>query len=207
MTKHTPEPWSVKPGPKIIGNGEDFLGMPISVARLNLTVGHYESEEANARRIVACVNACKGLPTQELEEIGIVGVVGRELIELDAKLASVTAQRDELDRRVQSLIGSQARYSTEMQIAEDIIDPDWDGERTPLELEYDHPIHDKIIGLKTDIESLKAERDTLKVEKDKLIEVLTLAQNALAQCKPDRGYAQQHTNAAIMINRAIGETQ
>lgn len=96
MTNHTKEPWSVKPGPKIIGNGEDLLGMPIDVARLNLTVGHYESEEANARRIVACVNACKGLPTKELEELGIVGVVGRELIDLDAKLAAITAQRDEL---------------------------------------------------------------------------------------------------------------
>lgn len=82
--------------------------------------------------------------------------------ELSDQLASVTAQRDELNRQVQSLIGSNARYSIEMQIAEDIIDPYWDGERTPLELEYDHPIHDKIIGLKADIENLKAQMKTMQ---------------------------------------------
>lgn len=37
----------------------------------------------NARRIVACVNACRGLPTEELEQKGIVAAVGTQLLAAD----------------------------------------------------------------------------------------------------------------------------
>lgn len=37
------------------------------IARLAGTTGKYESEEMNARRLVACWNACQGVPTEVLE--------------------------------------------------------------------------------------------------------------------------------------------
>ncbi|UXJ66709.1 hypothetical protein [Enterobacter kobei] len=36
-----------------------------------------------ARRIIACWNACKGLPTAELETVGLTGALGSELLKLD----------------------------------------------------------------------------------------------------------------------------
>ena len=99
MSKHTQEPWQVHHdidagewpmimaggvvAGKIIANvnpksfccvGGDFVEMPSA---------------DNARRIVACVNACRGLSTDELEQHGLVSAVGYELMEL-------TKQRDEL---------------------------------------------------------------------------------------------------------------
>lgn len=64
--KHTPEPWRVS------GNGTmRFIdasvgnGMAQEVATC-MRVEHGDME-ANARRIVACVNACEGIPTDYLE--------------------------------------------------------------------------------------------------------------------------------------------
>lgn len=37
----------------------------------------------NARRIVACVNACRGLPTDELEQKGLVAAVGTQLLDVE----------------------------------------------------------------------------------------------------------------------------
>ncbi|CAJ1837352.1 MULTISPECIES: hypothetical protein [Aeromonas] len=50
----------------------------------------------NARRIVACVNACRGLPTDELEQKGLVAAVGTQLLEADQ-------QRDELLEALEAL--------------------------------------------------------------------------------------------------------
>jgi hypothetical protein len=44
------------------------------------------TQRLNARRIVACVNACRGLPTDELEQKGIVCAVGNQLLDMDRKL-------------------------------------------------------------------------------------------------------------------------
>jgi len=82
--KHTPEPWKVitrertsKPdrfgrtttGQEIFINGGDGLG---SVAKMY--VGH----QADARRIVACVNALKGMPTELLETHGVNAAAANE---------------------------------------------------------------------------------------------------------------------------------
>lgn len=40
------------------------------IARLAGTTGKYESEEMNARRLVACWNACEGITTERLEDLG-----------------------------------------------------------------------------------------------------------------------------------------
>lgn len=78
MSKHTPEPWV---------RGDRLLDIVSSkgnlVARLAGTVGKCEIEDANLRRIVACVNACRGLPTDELEQKGLVAAVGTQLLASD----------------------------------------------------------------------------------------------------------------------------
>lgn len=62
-TEHTPEPWfwNEKYGEVCFRSKEDdqSYGMACPV---DLTA------EANARRIVACVNACSGIPTEALED-------------------------------------------------------------------------------------------------------------------------------------------
>lgn len=62
---HSSEPWRVErhsahEGPGLYCDAWGFLGFFNSGG----------PDEANARRIVACINACAGLPTEELERIG-----------------------------------------------------------------------------------------------------------------------------------------
>lgn len=77
MTKHTPEPWEYG-FPKM--NGSDIRDLDCQVSMggcLIANVSHgpiYPAEpfgsqarEANARRIVACVNACRTRTTEQLE--------------------------------------------------------------------------------------------------------------------------------------------
>jgi hypothetical protein len=62
---HTPEPWEVRDGMVIKAVGDD--GAYVAAA-VRAPAGHSkEQADANARRIVACVNACAGIPTEDLE--------------------------------------------------------------------------------------------------------------------------------------------
>jgi hypothetical protein len=64
MTIYTPEPWFVHPEqPDTITNREDGEGWGIAICDGD----DHEQESANARRIVACVNACRGIATGALE--------------------------------------------------------------------------------------------------------------------------------------------
>lgn len=72
MKQQNPEPWAVsEPDPRYIRPGtiEDADGYRVAEAW---------GSDCNkiAARIVACVNACKGVSTKELEELGI-GAIGR----------------------------------------------------------------------------------------------------------------------------------
>ena len=69
-TKHTPEPWEV------VGKFSDRIYHAASdtvVAQAWYPGGSdsypAETMHANARRIVACVNACAGIPTGALEKL------------------------------------------------------------------------------------------------------------------------------------------
>lgn len=69
--KHTSEPWSLREidldGCEVV----DHRGQP--VAALYREDGEDGSRMLeHARRIVACVNACKGIETEQLETDGIV---------------------------------------------------------------------------------------------------------------------------------------
>ena len=98
MSNHTPEPWRVgRPGAVVSDTPVPGMGGSDAVEYYG---GHLIGEsiiEANARRIVACVNACRGIGTDELEQHGLVSAVGYELIEL-------TKQRDELLRDMQDVL-------------------------------------------------------------------------------------------------------
>lgn len=88
--KHALEPW-VK-GIHSADNGEPFD--VIFGADGGVVVGDDELTAANGRRIVACVNACRGLSTDALEQKEIVAAVGDLLLEADARL---TQARDAAD--------------------------------------------------------------------------------------------------------------
>jgi hypothetical protein len=71
MMEHTKEPWFVE--------GSDVAAMvdqyPTVIADcLNHANAERFNAEANARRIVACVNACAGIPTELIEEGGFAAV-------------------------------------------------------------------------------------------------------------------------------------
>ena len=85
MSKHTPEPW-----PPFIDVCEPETPHPDSNEIVCLGFDDY-------RRARACVNACRGIGTDELEQHGLVSAVGYELIEL-------TKQRDELLRDMQDVL-------------------------------------------------------------------------------------------------------
>lgn len=67
MTKHTPEPWTANPNLK--GDGSFAGTLAIWTNSLQPKYIGEIPLDANARRIVACVNACAGIPTEALEEL------------------------------------------------------------------------------------------------------------------------------------------
>lgn len=99
QSNHTPEPWSVSE------ESFDNDGIKESVIRgmdgraaiavtLDFGANNPSMREANARRIVACVNACAGISTTSLE--GEVGVIESVTKFTSKKLTDVRQQRDEL---------------------------------------------------------------------------------------------------------------
>lgn len=65
-SEHTPEPWAIGAPPP---NGEQTVGNADGLMVAVCTSGYSVSPIANARRIVACVNACKGVRTETLEHV------------------------------------------------------------------------------------------------------------------------------------------
>lgn len=80
MTEHTKEPWRIEPATK----KDNWRTVGANNQVVSIFCGAMDME--NARRIVACVNACRGLQTVELERNGLVAAVGAELLEADRKL-------------------------------------------------------------------------------------------------------------------------
>lgn len=61
MIPHTPEPWRHGVNAMIVADG-----LPVADCAPDLCED--DTPEPNARRIVACVNACRGIPTEVLEK-------------------------------------------------------------------------------------------------------------------------------------------
>lgn len=98
MDKHTKEPWKAifdANNPEGIQWGiTDQYGLWICDCFDNANLLADHSSEINARRIAACVNACKGYRTDDLEYVGRWISAGEACD--PAELVNVTAQRDEL---------------------------------------------------------------------------------------------------------------
>jgi len=90
---HTPEPWKINHDDSteewsivtnqhgsIVANVNEETGPELAGS---IPVMRKMPGMENARRIVACVNACRGLPTDELEQKGLVAAVGTQLLAAD----------------------------------------------------------------------------------------------------------------------------
>ncbi len=88
MSQHTPEPWYVGTWKYWAGNtyyanirpigwdDDTSSGLAKVMAVSEDAEGIEDSEyAANARRIVACVNTCRGIPTEALEGGAVAGLV------------------------------------------------------------------------------------------------------------------------------------
>ena len=91
-TDHTPEPWRIGTPPP---NGEQTIGNEKGLMVAVATTGHGVSAEANARRIVACVNACAGIPDEQLYDQE-PGCLLSAMVEQEQEIMAITKQRDEL---------------------------------------------------------------------------------------------------------------
>lgn len=73
MSKHTKEPWEVKyvQGRPFIAakpyEGHPYFGCTTTIEVMSDE--EYPTKEADAHRIVACVNACAGIPTEQLASV------------------------------------------------------------------------------------------------------------------------------------------
>ncbi len=101
--EHTKEPW-------IFSVADDFHCGSI-MGRHGGEVFDGDFTEANARRIVACVNACAGIPNEQLER-GLPAM--NALVDrIDGKIATLTKQRDDLLAaliRLRSFVGDPANF-------------------------------------------------------------------------------------------------
>jgi len=93
--KHTQEPWQIEQSEDSdylrIGRIDERGIMPFVICSLH--------DEANARRIVACVNACAGAEESTLSVINAMGGLGefwKDVGEANTQLMGIKQQRDEL---------------------------------------------------------------------------------------------------------------
>ena len=71
--EHTPEPWSAKFEQS---GGYDCMTNAWVIPEIDAVLDRGDGRvEADARRIVACVNACRGIPTKLLENCSHIGAV------------------------------------------------------------------------------------------------------------------------------------
>lgn len=119
MSEHTKEPW--------VWSGRDHDGFGLLAGKNGAAICEADISEANARRIVACVNTCAALSTGVLEKH-----IGKGVFEI---LTEMTAQRD----RLLSLAKQAGKELAA--VAEDLkkcstLDGDW-GDELEAKEEYD----------------------------------------------------------------------
>jgi hypothetical protein len=66
MSEHTPEPWRIVNGVDVQSGPQGALAYVSTAGARGRTLAE---AHANGRRVVACVNALAGLPTESLEEL------------------------------------------------------------------------------------------------------------------------------------------
>lgn len=102
--KHTPEPWVAIPGgrhdPEVIITTQHRIDMSLGEIcgmDVEFTGKHGEEQKANACRIVACVNACAGISTENLED-------NLPIKELARRYNETLKQRDELLAALENIV-------------------------------------------------------------------------------------------------------
>jgi hypothetical protein len=91
--KHTPEPWEV-----------NKMHVSADISHIGSCYGTGTSKEedrANAARIVACVNACKGLTNEELQSNAVYAVIQ----ERDELKKDVSSFKSELNKLLNAIEG------------------------------------------------------------------------------------------------------
>lgn len=92
---HTPTPWFIDEDEITVRAGEWY----VAEAHGGID-GDIESGIRNARRIVACVNACEGIPQCDMEEMTRIGAKFFDVLEFSNKqvleIATLRRQRDSL---------------------------------------------------------------------------------------------------------------
>ena len=96
MNNFTDGPWHVVEG-RTHGSIEVFSG-ETAIAEI-WRRGNETLEIANARRIVACINACDGFSIEELDGANLF----KDSIESDAEILALRQQRDELLKALQGI--------------------------------------------------------------------------------------------------------
>lgn len=91
MSEHTKEPWVVEE--MVIGHVMSNDGYAIADCCLDYSSIKASEQNANARRIVACINACVGVDTDKLENMTASGYGMQKRIEL---MDEIERQRDYL---------------------------------------------------------------------------------------------------------------
>ena len=94
--KHTPEPWQVfEDDPRAIVTKENPMLSLLSVGEDGLAIMY---EEADARRIVACVNRLAQFTTEQIEDFGydLFAEDRPRLVEAQNEIHLLKKQRDEL---------------------------------------------------------------------------------------------------------------
>lgn len=108
MSKHTPEPWVVERTHDI--DAIAWVGQFAVLPQDHATRVVRGNTENDARRIVACVNACRRFPTDVLEHDGgkdFPGFWGGVAARACRKIDAVTAQRDELLAALEAFTAAQ----------------------------------------------------------------------------------------------------
>jgi len=107
MANHTPEPWSIDKYGCVTAPSVTALHRSIEVDGFALSGS--QLAQLNSQRIVACVNACAGIPDDLLQDDD-KNIINRytqhlrnEAVRQADLLAAVTAQRDELLAALKSL--------------------------------------------------------------------------------------------------------
>lgn len=104
--QHTPEPWKVSKGDvfgkTVVCEGQDGWGEQV-VAKCWVLPWDQRQTEANARRIVAAVNALQGVKTEDLEEAIKLGINDVSMGNLFSSRLKLTRERDEARAMVKEL--------------------------------------------------------------------------------------------------------
>lgn len=71
--EHTPEPWDV------VIHSMSGIQIRSDFERIALIASCGGEGNANARRIVACINACAGIPTETIEQLALIWFICKNI--------------------------------------------------------------------------------------------------------------------------------